>query len=309
MRERERWSDRFDERKRQRDPSDGYSRESKRMRRPSSRSSHHSSYSNADQSEISGAQSFEDMARGILAGTLRDDAGSASGQAPGLTTHHPVPMFGAPVPENMQRTDFELLRDQQQAAGAMFGLPPPPVPAHPVILDIERDQQDMAARVINSLASVDQRPSRTLRLDRAVSTHELTQIYQTICPTPCDHVECQRLYRGASCIFFPKVLVSIDPYGLGETQLEFVTEIRAAIFRSVLMQHNISSSFIPGSVSMIDLKETSRVVKAEEKVGIPRRYHRESYLLCTVVMDLMNSSSVEHGTVSAPFKISIYSGQ
>ena len=75
------------------------------------------------------------------------------------------------------------------------------------------------------------------------------------------------------------------------------------------MQHNICSSFIPGSVSMIDLKETSRVVKAEEKVGIPRRYHRESYLLCTVVMDLMNSSSVEHGTVSAPFKISIYSGQ
>ena len=75
------------------------------------------------------------------------------------------------------------------------------------------------------------------------------------------------------------------------------------------MQHNIGSSFVQGLVSMIHLKETSRIVKAEEKAGIPRRHHRESYLLCTVVMDLMSSSSVEHGTVSAPFKISIYSGQ
>ena len=306
--ERDRWSDRFDERKRQREPSDGYSRESKRMRRSSSRNSYHSSYSNDDHSEISGAQSFEDMARGILAGTLRDDV--SSGQTPGLTTPPPVPMFGAPMPDNMRRTDFELLRDQQQAV-TMFGLPPPSAPAHPVILDIERDMGVMAARVINSLASVDQRPSRFLRLDRSVSPDELTQIYQTICPNPCDHVECQRL-RMKVCIFFPKVTVSIlsmDQYGHGETNLEFLTEIRAAIFRSVLMQHNISSSFIQGPVSMISLKETSRVVKAEEKVGIPRRYHHESYLLCTVVMDLMTSSSVEHGTVSAPFKISIYSGQ
>ena len=310
--ERDRWSDRFDERKRQREPSDGYSRESKRMRRSSSRNSYHS-YSNDDHSEMSGAQSFEDMARGILAGTLRDDV--SSGQTPGLTmtTPPPVPMFGAPMPDNMRRTDFELLRDQQQAV-TMFA--PPPAPSHPVILDIERDQGVMAARVVNSLASVDLRPSRFLRLDRSVSPEELTQIYQTICPNPCDHMECQRLFRGVTfhalsrhCIFFPKVTVSMDPYGHGETNLEFLTEIRAAIFRSVLSQHNISSSFIQGPVSMISLKETSRVVKAEEKVGIPRRYHHESYLLCTVVMDLMTSSSVEHGTVSAPFKISIYSGQ
>ena len=302
--DRDRWSDRFDERKRQREPSDGYSREFKRMRRSSSRNSYHSSYSNDDHSEISGAQSFEDMARGILAGTLRDDV--CSGQTPGLTTPPPVPMFGAPMPDNMRRTDFELLRDQQQAV-TMFGLPPPPAPAHPVILDIERDQGIMAARVINSLTSVDPRPSRFLRLDHSLSPDELTQIYQTICPNPCDHVECQRL-RLKVCIFYPKVTVSMDPYGLGVTNLEFLTEIRAAIFRSVLMQHNITSSFIQGPVSMISLKETSRVVKAEEKVGIPRRYHHESYLLCTVVMDLMTSSSVEHGTVLAPFKISIYSG-
>ena len=239
------------------------------------------------------------MARGILAGTLRGD--TSSDQAP-----PPLPMFGAPVPESMGKTDFELLRGQQQAAATMFGLPPPPLPAHPVILDIERDQEDMATRVINSLSIVDQKPSRILRLDRAVTTYELTQIYQTICPTPCEHPECQRLYKGASCIFFPK---ANDPNGLGETYLEFMTEIRAAIFRSVLMQHNIGSSFVRSLVSMIDLKETSRIVKAEEKVGIPRRYHQESYLLCTVVMDTMSASSVEHGTVFAPFKISIYSGE
>ena len=271
--------------------------------RPSSRNSHHSSYSNDDNSEISGPQSFEDMARGILAGTLRDEA--TSGQAPALGLVTPPPMFGAPVPGSLRKTDFELLRDQQQAAVTMFGVPPPPVSAHPVILDIARDQEDMTSRVITSLANVDQKPSRILRLDRALSTYELQQIYQTICPSPCDHVEC-RLSRSPYCIFFPKVT---DPHRLGETYLEFLTEIRAALFRSVLMQHNIGSSFVQGLVSMIDIKETSRIVKAEEKAGIPRRHHRESYLLCTVVMDLMSSSSVEHGTVSAPFKISIYSGQ
>ena len=315
------WSDkpgdRYDERKRRRESGDrlAYSRDSpvSKHLRPASRNSRHSSHSNDDNSNLSSSQSFEDMARGLLAGTLRDDVAAPAAtfgvtttqHVPGVTTTRHVPMFGAPVPGTSRMSDFDsLMYQQQQEPVSMFDLPPQPKPPHPVIQDIERDQEDMTSRVLHSLAHLDQKPSRIIRLDRGVSTHELTQIYQTISQTPCEHMECHRLYRGASCFFFPK-----RPIGLGDTYLEFLTEIRAAIFKKVLLQHNIGSSFQQSLVTMIDLKETSRVVKEEEKVGIPRRYQQESYLLCTVVMDLMSSSSVEHGTVSAPFKISIYSGQ
>ena len=162
----------------------------------------------------------------------------------------------------------------------------------------------MCSRVAEALAHTDQRPSRVLRLERPVGSLELSQIYASICPQPCDHLECKKF---PSCLLFPMVK---DHGGIvgGCVDLEFQSESSAAVFKRVLSGHSISSHHVPAPSRVLDTTATTRAVKAEDKAGIPKRIFKETYLLCSVAVDVISSSCVDHGTVSAPVKICIYSG-
>ena len=280
------------------------SRESSvKFMRSSSRNSNRSASSD-------GPKSFEEMARGILAGTLRDDdtppappAVQFASFGRSVSPTPPMPMFGAPAPPSHAHSEFDLLRLREMGSLPAAATPPASAP-HPIMADTQRQQEDMCSRVAEALAHTDQRPSRVLRLERPVGSLELSQIYASICPQPCDHLECKKF---PSCLLFPMVK---DHGGIvgGCVDLEFQSESSAAVFKRVLSGHSISSHHVPASSRVLDTTATTRAVKAEDKAGIPKRIFKETYLLCSVAVDVISSSCVDHGTVSAPVKICIYSG-
>ena len=280
------------------------SRESSaKFMRSSSRNSNRSASSD-------GPKSFEEMARGILAGTLRDDDPPAAAAPPAVqlasfgrsvSPTPPMPMFGAPAPPSHTHSEFDLLRLREM--GSLPTAAPASAP-HPIMADTQRQQEDMCSRVAEALAHTDHKPSRVLRLERPMGSLELSQIYASICPQPCDHLECKKF---PSCLLFPLVK---DHGGIvgGCVDLEFQSECSAAVFKRVLSGRGISSHHVPATSRVLDTAATTRAVKAEEKAGIPKRIFKETYLLCSVAVDVISSSCVDHGTVSAPVKICIYSG-
>ena len=48
--------------------------------------------------------------------------------------------------------------------------------------------------------------------------------------------------------------------------------------------------------------------QSEKGVGIPKQFLTKKFLICTVVMEVLSGSSVEHGIISAPVKICFNAG-
>ena len=156
----------------------------------------------------------------------------------------------------------------------------------------DSDLTEMVSRAELELSLTDEAPTRLLSLHRFVPLEELKKIYQTVCIQP--------LNRNSP-------VIREESLG-GQTVLEFSSETKAAIFRRVLESHQIYSQFLPSSKSFQSINSTTMTVKEEFRAGIPRRTQLETYCICTVTMHCLASSSVEDGHVSAPVKISVYTG-
>ena len=168
--------------------------------------------------------------------------------------------------------------------------------------------ESIIAKVESTLSVRDQIPSSIFHLDRILSSSDLLSIYRSICPSPCPHTQCSKIKLGSldSCVFAPKVKnVSV---GFGETQLVFTNETRAALFMKLLNQHSIFGTYIPSTKSFPDLSLVTLTSMSEKRVGIPQVRIQETFLFCTVSMELITSASVDQGRVSAPVKISFCTG-
>ena len=270
--------------------------------------------------DTSGASDFERMARRMLAGTLVEpgdvSAGSSFSSSPPPPPPPPpwepdiYPVFGKPIPRPAPPVVF----------GEMYPSPcqsrtekaPPVVDlcqesetsgrlTHPVVSDLQRTEEETAARAEAALSVTDENPSRVLQLDRFVSREQLSTFYQLAFVLPCSHQVC----RGGSCYHLP---VTRDPTSTGQTVLEFTSEAKAAIFKRFLSSRGVQSQFVASSRSSQNVKLTSLVVREEFRLGIPKRTTKETYCVCTVVLHCLSSSSVETGLVSAPIKISLSTG-
>ena len=270
--------------------------------RSSSRTSDYSDHS-VERDNSRSSQSFEEMARSFLAGTLREDNHDqhpAFGRHPSGTRLSPTPpsapMFGAPPPQHSSQSEFDILRQ----SAVPFNIPPPPIvtPVHPIITEIQKTQTEMVSRVIEVLSVVDENPTRLLRAQYLNQPQQiLNEVYSTICP-------------NYSSLFAPQVTFPFIEKG--EAQLEFSTEAMAAVFRKVLKKHNYESSFHSFPTyrrTEPDPRKTTVIRKSVEKAGIPKRTIHETYLLCSIFMETISASSVEHGTVSAPIKICLNTGK
>ena len=150
------------------------------------------------------------------------------------------------------------------------------------------------------LSGSDENPTRMLHLERLLPPEELLKLYKLIYVFPCSHQVCKK----QNCHFFPLSSFS----STDQTVLQFSSEPRAAIFKRVVASQGYQSHFVPSNNSCQYINLTSLIVKEEFRAGIPKRTMMESYCVCSVVLHCISSSSVEDGLVSAPIKISLYTG-
>ena len=282
------------------------------------------------------------MARSMLAGTLVEpgDVSAAGSSSYSTSTSPPsnpdiYPVFGKPIPRPAPVMFGEMYRSENGIFETNLLAPPPPAwseeppvidlceapdicqPStqssvrlnhpvnHPVVSELQRTEEEMAALAEACLSVSDQSPSRVLQLDRFVSREQLSSLYQLAFILPCSHQVCQGRGRGWNCYHLPHVK---DPTSTGQTVLEFTSEAKAAIFQRVLSSQGLQSEFVASSRSCQQIKLTSLRVREEFRVGIPKRTTMETYCVCPVILHCLSSASVEDGLVSAPIKISLYTG-
>ena len=248
-------------------------------------------------------KSFAEMARQMLAGTLRDDHPmSSSSSNPDFSVPPPTispvpsssstqPIFGSALPPSSSSSMFSASPVTSSSSHQS---------SHPVFDDIEKCLNTMISDVIRCTSEVDDVPSRALQLQQVISQHDLQRIYQTICPPPCSHNNCVAATQGQVCIYLPRIK--------NNNILEFSTEARAAMFKTVLTKHNVPSVHVAASKGGVSINDTKIRRREEERVGVPRVWIRETYLVCMLDMVTVSSSSVEHGSVSAPVKMSVTTG-
>ena len=292
--------------------------------------------------ETSGASDFERMARSMLAGTLVEPGDVSGAGSSSYSTSPPsnpdiYPVFGKPIPRPAPVMFGEMYRSENGIFETNLLAPPPPAwseeppvidlcedqdicqPScqtsvrlnhpvnHPVVSELQRTEEEMVARAEACLSESDQSPSRVLQLDRFVSREQLSSLYQFAIILPCSHQVCRGRGRGRNCYHLPHLK---DQTSTGQTVLEFTSEAKAAIFQRVLSSQGFQSEFVASSRSCQEINLTSLLVREEFRVGIPRSRttRKETYCVCPVILHCLSSASVEDGLVSAPIKISLYTG-
>ena len=244
------------------------------------------------------------MARSVLAGTLVSPPSNPSNYA----------VFGKPIERPTPPVSFgemyqnsngqQILKEQPSIAvnstvDFCTNQPSPARLKKTLVEDFHGNLTEMVAGAEAALSVTDEKPSRVLRLDRLVPTGELYNIYKMAFLLPCSHQICKK----SDCYYFPVIKDE------AQTVLEFSSETKAAIFKRFLANRMINSQFVPSTKSQQTISNTSMVVTEEFRKGIPRRTQLESYCVCTVNLHCISSSSVENGSVSAPVKISIFTGK
>ena len=260
-----------------------------------------------------GASSFERMARSVLAGTLVEPGSSYQGfDRPLPPAPAPPQMLFGETNQNSSKLYEKNHSTSLSSDNHTKGVVPADdrssfIPARTARLQnnllehFHRNLSETVAKAQSELSASDENPSRILCLERFVSKKELFSIYHKAYVLPCNHSSCKK----SSCFYLPVIK---DPTLAGQSVIEFSSETKAAIFKQVLRGFGIQSHFVPGPKYCQYNGHTSLMVKEEFKTGIPKRTFRESYCVCAVLLHNVSSASVEDGIVSAPIKISIYTG-